>query len=350
MVAPVTGPFIQNTNDGYEQKIRSWYRQKPPFNLNLAYECRIGRVLKLDASNPGGTASYWRLVGDGEAPGAEALYAKAYDRLVDKIDGETASMGINIAQWGQASKMIENRAVQLSRFAVNLARRSPVGVAATLGLRVSDVKALMGRRYGAQKKLSDLWLEFWFGWKPFVQDIYAAAEVFDHELPATRIKASAGRKEPTRLRFGSGQPWSFSGKWALNLKCRLGCTARVVNPNTDLMRRFGILNPFEIAFDAVPWSFTLGWFSNVNSWLRSITDFAGLEISDTWRSYITLVDNGETWNPNNPLVGSRGSAVNVWREVNTPFKRPDLAFTFKPPSLTRATTAISLLTQKLPRH
>lgn len=340
---PVTGPYVQSVSSGWYWLHKTWYRQKRPYNLNLPFVARKGWTF-----GPYNTADAWRFASFAESVGASdaTSYAQAYAKVVDKL-GENAGMGVTLAQWRQADDMIRKRGGQLLQFGRQLARRSPVGVAASLGLSVRETKRIMGTRYGVARKLSDLWLEFWFGWKPAVQDIYTACEVFDNFLPWAHLSGASSRK--TEFRQTPETPYGEGILLTGRSACKIGIEVRLVNPNVRLMQQFGILNPAVVAFDAFPWSFVLGWFSNVDSWLSSFTDFAGFETSDGYISKFCYLD-GETYWPAYPHTkGGPGRGIYTSRAVVQTLPRP--SFQWKELSIkpARALTAISLLTQKLPR-
>lgn len=348
MVGPITGaPTIQDSGPGfYFQKIGQ--RQKRPYNLPTTFANRVG--LAMGPSNFARAAQYVAYADS--VNGSNSSYARAYDNLVKTL-GENASLGVTLVQWKQADSMIRKRANQLSSFAVQLARRSPIGVASSLGISLRQAQAVMSVRYGTARKLSDLWLEFWFGWKPMVTDIYAAAQVFDQELPFGKLKGSSRTKFP----YAQVQaPATKSGEaiyWQFDSRCTIGVDVRITNPNARLLQQFGLLNPAVVAFDAIPWSFVLGWFSNVNSWLSSFTDFAGLETRNVYVVRRTDLF-GRTFIEEFPVPSPNGNgygAASVYtRDVLSSIPRPALQWKdFKLP-LTRALTAISLLTQKLPRR
>jgi len=272
------------------------------------------------------------------------VYAQAYSRLIAEL-GENAGLGITLTQWKQADSMIRNRANQLTSFTHQLARRSPVGIATTLGLSVRDVKKVLKTRYGVARNLSDLWLEFWFGWKPMVQDIYTGCEVFDNFIPWAKLKGSARREDIFDQDDGPYQPHVYL---EFERIAKVSCQVRLVNPNARLLQQFGLLNAAQVAWDAVPWSFVVDWFANVNQWLGSFTDFAGFETSNVVVSRLCRCAGNVTYAAN-PNLNSYGFGYAATRTPTSGVPRPALHLKNLSLKPTRALTAITLLTQKLPR-
>lgn len=357
MVNPVKGPFVEEIDEPGYRSSKVWYRQKKPYTYQLPFTRQIGY-----AWGPNGLSSlsnawrYWTWAAEAQGRYHETAYARAYAKLVDLIQGDTASLGINLAQWKQADKMISNRANQLRSFTSALVRRSPAGVAASLGIRVRDAAKLMKTRHGVSKKLSDLWLEFWFGIKPLVSDIYTACEVFSKEIPCNSVKARAAAiaQELDYQR----PPVSYPASEGISLDkiivgVQLGCDVTVTNPDVYLLNQLGLINLAQVAYDAVPWSFVLGWFSNVETYVNSLSDFAGLTTSNGWITRYCVLE-GHTYTSDYGVLssapfGSNGKGVYVNRVAMTQPPRPSLVFSLKEWKPTRGATAISLLVQKLPR-
>lgn len=350
MVLPITGPFTTVKSSYWDSEVKTWYRQKPPFTRALAFNLsRGGMVTARNPGDPAVDSAYWRLWAESlHASDRSATYVKAYERFVDQL-GDPASLGLNLVQWKQADEMIKKRGGQLLSFNNALLRRSPLGIARSLGMSLRDVRRLVGTRHGFSRKLSDLWLEFWFGWKPMVSDIYTACEVFERDLPWERIKSSSKIVWKGDVVSWSGNPTSRKTVVDRTSRCRLGAYVRIENPNLRLLQQFGLLNPLEVLWDAIPWSFVLGWFGNVNAYLASLTDFAGLAISDGYRSHSTVIDQGFTSWPAYPDKGGQGFGSCVSRELVTSFEAPRLTFSLKRWQPERGLTAMSLLVQKLPK-
>lgn len=350
MVNPVTGPFYREVGDsfGSSHSTATWYRQKPPYTLPLPYEKRTGQVSNLGP----GSSRPWQWEGFAQSVDSSRAYNQAYDRLVGKL-GDTAGLGVSLVQWREADAMIRNRGNQLRSFGVALARRNPLGVAASLGLSIRQVQAIMRTRYGVARSLSDLWLEFWFGWKPAVSDIYTACEVFNRDIPWGRIRASGEQKTPLAVRVSPFCDVGCSGHaYSTRCKVSLGVDVRLVNPNVNLLNQLGLLNPGLVAFDAIPWSFVLGWFVNVESWLRSFTDFAGWELRNGYISTQKEVFGNSFWSGPAPYNtwGNTGHGFLATRGTVSTFPRPRLQLKELSLKPARALTAITLLVQQLPKR
>lgn len=341
---PISGPFRKQVNTGRYVSDRWVYRQKRPYNVPAPYNAGIGNA---SLSTDG-----WRYKAFAEdgLTNRPDLYARAYSRLAGKL-GDTASLGITLVQWRQSADMVVKRANQLSAFTTALYNRSPIGVAASLGLRLRQVRRVMDTQYGVAKKLSDLWLEFWFGWKPLVSDIYSALEVFESPMSWAPIRAGASGK--FEVSWGQGLPWQETGSYSGVHACKIGIDVRLVNPNLRLLQQMGLLNLAEVVYDGIAWSFVLGWFSNVQSYLSAFTTFAGLETDNGFITWSRKLEGKTSFPMPDTIYGTvsgTGKGFAVSRGLITQVPRPSFVWRNFDMPTTRALTAISLLVQKLPRQ
>lgn len=374
MVAPVTGPFTRTSGsaalNSMNYRYARWYRQRRPYGNNpLSYEKRDVEVVYNSQTNQNCILSI-NSVND-EQINNSAAYMRAYKKLVSAL-GDNAGIGINVAQWKQSEGMLKNRAIQLTNFTYALIRRNPVWIARSLGINLKRTKKVLSRKSydrpvepgkvptkavshnGPAKSLSDLWLEFHFGWEPLVKDIYTCMEVLEEPLPSTRIKGRG--TEHSNFVWSTGTPASRVTQGNVESNAQIGANVRVESPNKRLLQQMGLANPAQVVWDAVPFSFVLDWFFDVNTFLGSFSDFAGLDVQQPYVSRKVHTQLKESWIPCSFCSEAEKNVYLSWnsdahgslvtRTVGSiPIPWPTLTFTgFKP---TRALTAVTLLVQKL---
>lgn len=336
MPGPVTTLYESNTL--YWRRER--YTQPKPYRPPLPYDFRYGAINE-GVVVAGAMPSHVEL--GRSSVNSKGIYNKAYAKLVEKL-GEKASLGITLAQWKQADSMIRQRALQLLAFTSAVVRRSPTGIAQSLGLDLKRVKKTLGRRHATGKKLSDLWLEFHFGWVPIIKDVHSAIEVFSKDITLRKIKGSSEdtglykRVPPNQFSLGFNIP--------VRVQHRVGCELHLDNPNVLLGQRLGFLNPASILFDAVPFSFVADWFTDIQSVLESVTDFAGYDVRNAWTLSFTSGFGNFFW-PAYPQFAQGGYGIVMLRGAHDSVPLPRIHWKglgFKP---TRGLTAITLLAQKL---
>ena len=149
-------------------------------------------------------------------------YAKAYDKLVDKVRGESSAMlAVNVAERAQSFQMIGKRATQLLTGLRQLRRFDLPGMLGTFGFKLQKkrkeppqwVRLGKGRThripntrvqsdsYALRRKAKSagsLWLEYWFGWSPLISDIGGAIDVLqDRDLRLRNKFSSKGHADYT---------------------------------------------------------------------------------------------------------------------------------------------------------
>lgn len=210
--------------------------------------------------------------------------SKAYERLVDKLrDGNSASLGASIAEGRSAFEMIATRAIMLRKAYVAVRRGHIQKAARLLGIppdtKYIPKQARSRRTPGKVSKkhyASAHWLELHFGWTPLLGDISDAVDVLTSpNFGSRKIVASASSVFTKNHSEGA---WGANSKSSGRFGVRFEGDVRISNPNAFLASQLGLVNPAAIAWELVPFSFVVDWFSNVGQILDSYSDFVGV----TW--------------------------------------------------------------------
>lgn len=345
----------------------SWARQKKPFDLVLAYSARRARTTS--AVLRGGTTSFGGMadpsasksgVGSGGTPQPGTTYLRenpvvasnlehavnfAREKFLNEISDLEALVAVNLAERQQALDMMSNRMSQLWRWGRSLRR----GRIPREWTRKSPFFRANFRKKA--KTVGDTWLEYHFGWSPLVGDIYSAHEILKNPLVGKRLKVR-GKRVPFEYSQvinlgGTRQSLEFSG-WA---RCQVGATVQIVSDGMVTARQLGLINPAQVVWELVPFSFLVDWFVNVNDFLGNVTDTAGLRFVDPYHTKQVRVDRciyDRADQPPYPYNGIRvcSEAHSIQRVLGLPSTtlkvRP-----LKRLSLSRALTACSLLLQQL---
>lgn len=345
-------------------KVGIGYRQKKPYNLNLPYQMDIQTVTGFSSSDP---ASYCAVGGHPEVSGrwVGTADAKAYDRFKGRAY-EQASLAITIAERKQTMNMIALRGLSMARGLQQLTRGNVTGAMKAFGYTGSVPRTLRSsptRRRA--RSAGNLFLEYHFGWSPLVGDIYSAAKVLQSPFPyMDLVKGSAkDSKSVFSVVMDTNTPTNrtyWTQGRSVTYTRRYGANVVVVNPNLHTLDALGLANPALVAWELVPFSFVVDWFTGIGSWLTSFSDFLGLELRDSWS---VSHWRGTEW--------SSYSGTNFWIDVNTGVRNAEHSHTTWSRSHTallrgtsaptrplavslpdrlspsRAATAISLLLQRL---
>lgn len=218
----------------------------------------------------------------------------------------------------------------------------------------------------AREFAAETWLEFSYGWKPLLKDVYDHAKALA-ELQIERqnvIRFVKGRHKTTihKIVYDAGSLETYVRDIQDDRRCEIGVSFKLQGGELNTFSQLGIDNPMEVAWEIVPFSFVADWFLPVGEYLRSLTATNGLIFSSGYKSVrnVKTMTSGFQGNGNTvisagvkygPLTGE-GSASLIWLDiVRTKLDAfPTATFpSFKDPrsgsdyGLKKALSAISLL-------
>lgn len=374
------GPFSRVDSQNFPghtarrfERNSSWYRSKGKSRVQpLEYGLRTSWVTKLaqdgvyfDSVNSMAGSSV--NVGDPRVDGL--AMNRARERFITELRDKTSSqLGATVAEWEQSEKMIVLRAGQLlsafkalkSGDVAKLERAVQIDVDTRRARRARKSfrdRWAKGRNRLRDKKvpypdrvrewsktLSDLWLEYHFGWAPLLDDISGAISVLKSDPPSFSVRT--GGRESASSAHWTGDSLSWSWKLRYEAKARIGATVFVSNANFALANQLGLINPASVAWEVVPFSFLVDWFIPVGKFLESWTDLLGYSIEYPFNTIYRVADSSQAYFWNGlPVSGGDCSGVGMVRSLGIPpyrFVRPQ----FKGFSVARGATAIALVIQQ----
>lgn len=300
---------------------------------------------------------------------------RAVGKLKEKIYNDTtASLGIAVAQWDQTLGMAKKRLSMLDNFARRLPGAALVLLTGQYAARKreltllgrtlkvpsnsSDLRRLQKRSGDEWRKRirspGDLWLEFWFGWSASISDLQATARVLSDPAPLVRrVRGSHvsyfARRDNT---LGANGTWLRTDS-EIRVSAGASATVTVANPNAYLANRLGLVNLAAVAWDAIPFSWVVGWFGNFKQFLDQLTWDCGLEIPSSSkfigsRMELKMTRTGQDRNSSGKLYRVNGNAV-LYAKDRSKGWSGSVKLRFNPPTgnLTRCLSVASVLFQKL---
>lgn len=339
MVAPIVGPTavtLSNTPEKYDFVVR--WRQARPIDRVLPYERKYVTGVKYHAV--WGKDSRQLAVYD-SAQRATCLN-QAYDRFKSKL-GDQAQLGNALLEYRQSASMVTRRLYDVANLCIAIKRKD-----FELARKVIN-EAAVPKGANVKKSFADNFLEYKFGWSAAMSDIYNALDVLSNQQLGSHISASC--QVPYLSVSKIKGPYSeLSEKTEGVVRVKMGALVSYTNKNLDMLNRLGLINPLSVALEAVPLSFVVEWFANVNQMCSLMTDFIGLSLSQAYTTYSWRVQMKHTtsnwFDPNNPT--SSGSVINgVYVKRNVGLDKP--TFKVRPVNIGigKAVTAAALVVQRL---
>lgn len=306
-------------------------------------------------------------------PADGPLESKALDRLFDNLSQTKGSAAVSMAEIHKTAKMVGDTAVRLATAYSALRHGRMSDFSDALGISVSKrrLAAYRGRykqQFGStgdsQQFAASTWLEFTYGWKPLIGDVYTQAENLSRYLTERQGAIREARGSATETvttiepRFSANADWVVSKYVRVKTRCGYVVRYKLADGQSSIINVFGLNNPAIIAWELLPFSFVADWFLPIGNFLSQLTATAGLQfhsgvktrkstsfaVSEMRGTGVPRADQGGTLR----FVVSGGSAKNnirtgKSRSVLTAF--PYVRFPeFKNPlSVSHATSSIALI-------
>jgi hypothetical protein len=195
------------------------------------------------------------------------LWNGSTTKALEKLANQKADLGSNIAEGRQAISLISKTSSKVFKAMIALKHGNFRQVAEELGMSWRSV--LLG------KFPANRWLEYQFGWKPLISDIYDGYqnyhEIVNRDLIVTGYGSMHADRNGEFVLGGSQGPWSVKEK----AKCRIDAIISI--PELRQANQWNLINPLSVAWEVMPWSFAVDWFIPVGNVLEATTASAGLQ-------------------------------------------------------------------------
>jgi len=175
--------------------------------------------------------------------------------------------------------------------------RKPMGNSRRLLSKISKLKSnLVASGQSVTKAMANAWLEYRYGWKPLVHDVYNVAEAVNSlrkkVAPRGLLTARGGvtLRDKQVVRASTPVPSGLTGldretRYTIECKVSAGVIYVVDLDNSGYERSLFGLNPRNIPstiWELVPYSFVVDWFMNISGWLAVIMPNPAVSIRGNW--------------------------------------------------------------------
>lgn len=368
MALPISGPTTVeqgNNVDGpgslYIRRIR--WKQKKPYDLPLAY-----RFEKVKTKNAFATGNFNGILGGlanastGKSPIPSGLGPHAWEMFQSEIDwsknfarakfveecGEIALMAVNWAERKQAYDSIADIATRLYRAAKFLRKGNLKMFLYVLSISKNDRRFEGWSPRKIAKEWSNIWLAYHFGWEPLVKDIHTAVEAVSKPFEPKTVEVKGKRVACRSYRTWNNQYTTGSCEVTGSVRCKVGATVVVDSQYAYVAGRWGVVNPAVIAWELIPFSFVVDWFTNVGDFLNQGTDLLGVQITNPYTTVFMRLQSSFSDRYKPPYPGAKSIEMES-TYMERILSIPGVTLGKRPPyrlSVVRAATAISLLVQQ----
>lgn len=305
------------------------------------------------SSNTGRTASQSEL---------DAVTRRANAKLLVKLKNQKVNLGNALGERKQIIGMVASTATRIAECISALKKGNFARAAEHLGV-ASRARGLSrfnaARRRNIETSVASGWLELQYGWKPLLSDIYGACEHAANSANNVIInKASASAKQTIDLSStvkvtSNGVTTWTTTKGQIDITARYGVTYTTSIPAFRTAAQLGLLNPYSVAWELLPYSFVIDWFIPIGEYINSWDADFGLHFQD---GYFVIGQNCQFNRVESKLGKSYGqyntarwesSSERIWIDRTKLASFPTPMFPqFKSPfSVGHAANALALLTQ-----
>lgn len=356
----IRGPFESGVNIAGINIQRTVWRQDKPFRAPLPYRHAkyVGRYtnnisgVTTFATDPGSLAFRY-IQGTLGLSYDDPAYTRCFDSFVRKISDDNASMGVTIAESRSSLSMISNRSTQLVSALNSLRKRDFGSLMDSLNLSRSDSR---GRRVWDRQAVkpstpASQLLEYSFGWLPMVNDVRSACKVLSS---TPHPVALTGGGTHSFVLSSGGNP-GVRTDCNITLRKRMQGVVLIDNPNVNLANELGLVNPVQLAWQVIPYSFLVDTFFGVSQYLGRYSAMFGRSLDMgqlAQKVTVQSVANGR-WYTGADLTESttmREEGEQFVRTLISSPPRPTSFPTFRLPVhdlLGRAVTTTALLLQRM---
>lgn len=214
---------------------------------------------------PGSWATPWIV----DSSAVRELIDSATNQCLLKLKDEKANIALDLAEGVKTYDMIVSSAVRLIGAAIAVKHGNLKRAANLLG-----VNSIGG--------LSRNLLAYNYGWKPLMADIYGGVELIKQQLePSLLVTARhTSRTSVMDYAFNTNQK---------TIKVNAASTCCITGKISDNYKRIASqtgfnVNPLELAWELIPWSFVVDWVLPVGDFIREMQAPTGLDFVSGYRN------------------------------------------------------------------
>jgi hypothetical protein len=184
------------------------------------------------------------------------------NKLAEKVRGHSFDLGVNIAEASKSYGTIVDNLRSVGSALVHL-KHGRLGQASRVLGRGRASQGILAQRLNA-RDLSGRWLETQYAFLPLISQSYEAAKALESVTKRRKLEFTATSSMRKKIELSSTTAYD---SW-----CPCSYSKRItaeLREDISLSRSLGLINPAEIAWELVPYSFVVDWFLPVGSYIAA---------------------------------------------------------------------------------
>lgn len=188
---------------------------------------------------------------------------RAVTQALAKANRNQMEIGVALGESAEAVTMIIRSTTRIMR-ALRMAKRGQF--------------LELYREFGAQVRVgkgAELWLEYQMGWKPLINDLNDALELFRNGIDKRAIVSASSLVRESLPRPSSGS-WAEWTSYSAEESAFVRLDYEVDNSRLQTMKQLGLFNPFSVAWELIPFSFLVDYVVPVGTYIQAMGGTYGL--------------------------------------------------------------------------
>lgn len=349
--------LIQNP---YDKRNIVW-RYSP---TSISRNVQIGSVLHSESYSGylGDFSSWTRSKTRNNSISLDNLRREGSGRVLDKIGQNKINLAQAFAERRQTVDMLSKSINRLASAALAIRRGKYRHAVELFGRKVPSRNSLFKNDVKpSPTNLSNHWLEFSYGWRPLLQDVYGAcehlADSFYRNPPVRFVSRIQIDSDMPRDKVGFMTSFPYfdifeSDRNVVTYQIVVYC--KVEDTFAQQASQLGLTNPLLLGWELLPYSFVVDWFLPVGDYLQRLTATQGLVFHSGTESYRQTRTYGISSLSTRKDVGYWNGSMLEQSIVETRKQRFVLSTFPKPPTprlqkdflgVSRSLSGLALLTQ-----
>jgi len=253
--------------------------------------------------------------------------------LRSKIKDQNLNLALSLAEYRKTADLFSSAAKDV--YAAFRSLRS--------GRGMKDIaRYLKTPNDDKQRDVANRWLQYQYGVKPTISDVYGSVEELNKKLyEGVFLYVNFTRKSSESGQAFWPNPSSpvGSSSWSVRHNVRVKARYKISGGGVKQLSQVGITNPALLVWELIPYSFVVDWLIPVGDWLSSLDALAG--VSDL--RYYTIQNS--LGHETGATYGGGFSHEQVFYTRNGPYTNVSLPrLRYKPSdSLTKVLNGLALL-------
>lgn len=222
------------------------------------------------------------------------LINQAEVKALNKLKQQDVNLGQFLAEFDQVERMVGHHFVTIAKSV----RRFRAGHPPRIWKRIKAFEHGNGVTNADLKKIPPAWLELQYGWRPLLSDIYGAIQFLGRpgRDPLVHVKGYAESETAVTVPCSSVTSDSFAQiQFSCRQRCWVSLYYMLTSPGLATQSSLGLLNPAEIVWECLPYSFVVDWAIPIGPWMSSLTADAGFTFKGGSRSTMSEMGDGSLY-------------------------------------------------------